>query len=54
MTKRLACREAGFDCEFEVQSENEDEIIEFARQHAQQTHDMDLSRSQIEEHVHES
>lgn len=51
MAKHISCREAGFDCDFEIRSENEDEVIEFARQHAEQSHDMELSRTQVEEYV---
>lgn len=31
---RISCREAGFDCDFEVKSEAEEGVIEFAREHA--------------------
>ena len=53
MTKQISCREAGFDCDFEVRSESDDEVIEFARQHAEQSHDMELSRSDLEEYLQE-
>lgn len=45
MTKKVNCREAGYDCDFEIQSEGEDEVIEFTRQHAKEEHGMELSRS---------
>lgn len=51
MVKQINCREAGFDCDFHVQSESDDEVIEFARRHAEQTHDMELSRADLEEYV---
>lgn len=47
MARKINCREAGFDCDFEVQSESEDEVIEFAQTHARRTHEKDLSRSDI-------
>lgn len=51
MPQKISCREAGFECDFEVQSENEDEVIDFAREHAAQAHEMDLSRSDVREYV---
>lgn len=48
MVKKVSCREAGYDCDFEVQSENESEVVEFTRRHAERTHGMDLSRSDAE------
>ncbi len=48
MTKKVSCREAGYDCDFEVQSEDENEVIDFTREHAKGTHDLDLSRSDTE------
>ena len=44
MTSKISCREAGYDCAFAVQSESEDEVIDLARRHAEQTHGLDLSR----------
>lgn len=48
MAKQVSCREAGYDCDFLVQSESRDEVIEFTRQHAKQTHDMEISTSDVE------
>ena len=53
MPTQIACREAGLDCDFLVQSEAEDEVIDFARQHAEQTHDMAISRSDAREYLQE-
>ncbi|WP_396610889.1 DUF1059 domain-containing protein [Haloferax sp. S1W] len=47
MTKRIVCRDAGYDCDFQIQSENEDELVEFVREHAMNTHDTELSASDI-------
>lgn len=47
MTKELVCREAGYDCDFVIRSENEDELVEFVQQHAMHTHDTDMSASDI-------
>lgn len=51
MAKRISCQEAGFDCEFEMQSEDEDEVIRFAQEHADRSHDMELSRSEVSEYL---
>jgi predicted small metal-binding protein len=49
MVKEISCIHAGFeDCEFLIRSESEEEIIEFARQHAKRTHDMDADRDYLE------
>lgn len=49
MVKEISCLHAGFeDCEFLIRSENEEEIIEFARQHAERTHDMKATRDYLE------
>ncbi|MFB6107499.1 MAG: DUF1059 domain-containing protein [Haloplanus sp.] len=47
MAKEIACRDAGYDCDFMIRSENEDELIEFVQENAQKTHDADMSRSDI-------
>lgn len=47
MVKEVNCKEAGFDCEFMVRNENEDELVGFVQQHAEQTHDMSISRDDI-------
>ncbi len=49
MAKEISCINAGFEhCEFLVRSENADEVIEFARQHARGVHDTDASRAHLE------
>lgn len=49
MVKEISCIHAGFEnCEFLIRSENEEEIIEFARKHAERTHDMEASRDYLE------
>lgn len=44
MVKQVDC----MDCEFLIQDENEDELIEFVQRHAENTHDMSASRSDVE------
>ena len=47
MAHELSCRDAGMDCDFMIRSENEDELIEFTKQHAQNVHDTEMSSSDI-------
>lgn len=47
MVKEISCREAGYDCDFQIRSENEEELIEFVQQHARETHDTDMSVSDV-------
>ena len=49
MVKEVSCLNAGFEnCAFLIRSEDEDEIVEFARRHAERTHDTSTSRDHIE------
>ncbi|WP_331235771.1 DUF1059 domain-containing protein [Natronorarus salvus] len=49
MAKEISCINAGFeDCEFLIRSENEEEVIEFAQQHAKNVHATDAPRDHIE------
>lgn len=49
MVKEISCINAGFeDCDFLVRSENEEEVLEFAKQHAEQTHGTNASREHLE------
>ncbi|WP_411963352.1 DUF1059 domain-containing protein [Haloferax sp. YSMS24] len=47
MVKLVACRDAGYDCDFEVRSENEEELIRFVREHAQDTHGVGMSSDDV-------
>ena len=47
MVKELSCRSAGYDCDFMIRSENEDQLIEMVQQHAKETHDMDMSPADV-------
>jgi predicted small metal-binding protein len=38
--KQLSCREVGADCDFLVRSENEDEVISLASEHACRSHNI--------------
>ncbi|MBX0322312.1 DUF1059 domain-containing protein [Halomicroarcula sp. F13] len=48
MAKEVVCRDAGYDCDFVIRSENEDELIEFVQTHAKETHDTEMSSADIE------
>lgn len=47
MPKEIACRDAGYDCDFVIRDENEDELIKFVQEHAQETHDTEMAASDI-------
>ena len=47
MAKEVACRDAGYDCDFVIRDENEDELIKFVREHAKDTHDAEMSATDI-------
>ena len=49
MVKEVSCIHAGFeDCEFLIRSEDERELVEFVRKHAEQTHDVSVTRDHVE------
>lgn len=49
MVKEISCVNAGFEnCEFLIRSENEEELIEFAQEHAENVHDTEAPREHIE------
>ena len=43
MSKLLKCRDTGADCDFEVRSDSEDEILQAAGQHTQSVHNMEVT-----------
>jgi len=47
MVKHVSCREAGYDCDFEIYDENEDELVAFVQQHAKETHDTEIAREDV-------
>ena len=36
-------------CALEIRSQSEDELVEFVQQHASDSHDMDMSQSDVHE-----
>lgn len=54
MVKEVSCIHAGFeDCEFLIRSENEQELIEIVQKHAEQTHDISVSRDHVKRIIRE-
>lgn len=47
MSKHVACRDAGIDCDFEITDENEDELVDLVQQHGKNTHDTEYSREDV-------
>jgi predicted small metal-binding protein len=42
--KRLACRDMGMNCNYEVSGESDDEIMRRATEHGQKAHNMTFSK----------
>jgi predicted small metal-binding protein len=47
MAHEISCREAGYDCDFMIRSEDENQLVEMVQKHSKETHDTDLSRSDV-------
>jgi len=47
MTQQFTCEAT--DCEFEVQAQSKEEVIQYAQQHAGQQHETELSYGDAEE-----
>lgn len=55
MVKEIRCIHAGFEeCDFLIRSENETELVEFVQRHAQQTHDVSVSRDHVQKIMREA
>jgi predicted small metal-binding protein len=48
MAKVLRCRDVGLDCDFEIRAETEEEILKKAAEHAQTTHNMEITAEIVE------
>jgi len=48
--KLVRCRDHGFDCDFEAESESEDEVLKQAAEHLQAEHDLEVT-SELAEKV---
>ncbi len=47
--KILRCREAGFDCEHEIQAETDEEILQQAAEHVQSVHGLEVTPELVEQ-----
>ena len=47
MTKEVVCREAGYDCDFMIRSEDESQLIDFVKEHARESHGNEVSSQDI-------
>jgi predicted small metal-binding protein len=54
MVHEVICAEAGMDCAFEVRSEDPDELVEIVQFHAQESHNSDIQRVEVEDLMHEA
>jgi predicted small metal-binding protein len=54
MVKHVKCRDAGYDCDFEIYDENEDELVQLVREHASNTHDKEVSSDDVRGMMHEA
>jgi predicted small metal-binding protein len=41
--KILRCRDAGFDCDYEIRAQSEEEVLREAAEHAQQVHRVEVT-----------
>ncbi|MEM7035297.1 MAG: DUF1059 domain-containing protein [Chloroflexota bacterium] len=47
--KHLRCRDAGFDCDHEIQAASEDEVLQQAADHVQTVHKLDVTPELVEQ-----
>lgn len=51
MVHQFSCRDAGYDCDFFFETGDVDEAVHVVQRHAEQKHDRELSRSDVEDHL---
>ena len=51
MASRFVCRDAGHDCDFEIRSEHEDELVDFVQIHGRSAHGDDVSESEVRDMI---
>jgi len=51
MSKKLACRDLGFDCGYEIEADTEQEILEAAARHAHDAHGLQSVPPEVIEQV---
>lgn len=47
--KRLQCRDAGFDCNHEIQAETDEEVLQQAAKHVQEVHGLEVTPELVEQ-----
>ncbi len=47
--KQLRCRDAGFDCEYEIRAETTDEVLQQAAEHVQSVHNLEVTPELVEQ-----
>jgi predicted small metal-binding protein len=48
---QFSCRDAGYDCEFFLETGDVDEAVHHVQDHAERNHDRERSRSDVEDHL---
>ncbi|OGO60207.1 MAG: DUF1059 domain-containing protein [Chloroflexi bacterium RBG_19FT_COMBO_47_9] len=54
--KKLRCREAGFDCDYEIQARTDEEVLQQAAEHVQTVHGLEVTPElvdQVKKLIHE-
>lgn len=54
MAYQMSCQDAGIDCDFMIRSEDRDELVSMVQQHAKDTHNQDMSKSDVQDLMSES
>lgn len=54
MAKHVRCADSGMNCDFEIQSENEDELVDFVQIHSRTAHDQSMSESDVRQMMQET
>lgn len=55
--KTLRCRDVGFDCDKEIQADNEEEVMRQAAEHAKTDHGVEVTpeiANQVRSHIRDS
>jgi predicted small metal-binding protein len=47
--KKLRCRDAGFDCDYEILAQSTDEVLQQAAEHVQSVHNLDVTAELAEQ-----
>ena len=50
-TKHFHCKDVGYDCEWQLTGNSEDEMLPEIEQHAAEVHNLTHFKSQAEQHV---